>query len=242
MLPGHEIAATGLPFRGLRIGAIVGTGVGGGAAARRSSVRVQFAQHLDGGVKPFGKPFIERFVAQSVELRLAGHAVGHVGVFGFGPAIGYRHHAGGGDPLPFGQRGLGRLVQSARHLEIVGLLETAQRVFGAHAHLAVDHAGAEADTVEHDLRLHDRPFGRIGNVVRRVAVRRRAISHVARIVRRHGVGQIVAAARFVAMLATARSGGLGRGFGRSIGFLPAASDQRERGHGGEDEIAHGESS
>ena len=49
LLPGHEIAATGLPVRGLRIGAIVGAGVGRRAAARRSSARVQFAQHLDGG-------------------------------------------------------------------------------------------------------------------------------------------------------------------------------------------------
>ena len=113
-------------------------------------------------MEPLGQLFVQIVVAEPLQLGLLARIIGHFDEFDPAPFARDGDHPRRTDIVPPGQRLLGRIVQLAGRIEVVCFLKTTQRVFSAHPHLAVDHAGAEALTIEHDLRLHDRAFLRVG--------------------------------------------------------------------------------
>ena len=168
------------------------------------------------------QPFVERSVAEPLQLGLFRHILGHVGKARLAPGCRDRHHPRGGDAVPFGERSLGRFVELSGDGEVIRFLEPAQRVLGAHVHLAVDDAGTEAHAVEHDLRLHDRALFGIGNVGRLRLVARRIV------VRCHRIGVVVRAIGLVADIVPALSAGDAVGILVLVGPLGAAGNQGER--------------
>ena len=195
-------------------------------------------------MEAFGQLLVERLVAEAFHFGLGFGILGNVVEFDVRPACRNRDHAGGGDTLPFGERFLGRFVELAGNFQIVGFLETVQRVLGAHAHLAVDHAGAPALPVEHDLRLHHRAIfgiGDFGLAIGPLATARiHAIARIGVVVRSHAVRKVVVAIGLVTVIFAAI--GAGDGLRVLFGVLTAhpAGGECEGRYGDEEKIAHGE--
>ncbi len=125
-----------------------------GRCARGPTAWIQRLQCFDRGVEAFGETLVQRDVAQALHLSLALGLLGRRVIVVLSPIGGNGHHARRGDRLPLCQRLRGRLVHLAGYRKPTALLEAADRIYRRHAHLAVDHAGAKADTIERDLRLH----------------------------------------------------------------------------------------
>ena len=125
---------------------------------RRLPVRIQLVEHLRRRVEALGQAFVEALVAELLHLRLVFRLLGDLLVLRLAPVLGDAHDPRGGNVVPLGERLLRGGVELAGNLQPMRFLEALETVLGRDAHLPVDHARTEALTVEHDLRLHDRPL------------------------------------------------------------------------------------
>ena len=130
----------------------------GGRACRINSggatTRIEFAQDLYGRVEALCKSLVERHVTEPFKFCLLGRVFGNFCIARLPPPRRDGNDACGGNRVPIRQCRLRFFIQRAGNIQLVGFLETAKRVLGAHAHLSVDHARTKADAVQDDLRLH----------------------------------------------------------------------------------------